>query len=148
MLDSHGRQLHAVVEDDALEPGEISCSGPDEEPVARREDLRGEARPRFVANILDKEDLDQIQMESDKILDLTSFVDRASVNPLYLDAPYYIYPEGKTGIEAFRGIAQRSSIAKRPRSDALSYREHPVIVEPFGEWLLMSISTFPSASSA
>jgi hypothetical protein len=36
MLDIHGRQLHAVVEDDALEPGERIGS------VARAADRRGE----------------------------------------------------------------------------------------------------------
>ncbi len=91
--------------------------------------------------ILDKQDLDQIQIESTKILDLTRFVDRASVNPLYLDAPYYIYPEGKTGIEAFRVIAQALINRKKAAIGrvVLSSREHPVMVEPFGDGLLMSI---------
>jgi DNA end-binding protein Ku len=91
--------------------------------------------------ILDKDELDQIQIESNKILDLTTFVDRASVNPLYLDAPYYIYPEGKTGVEAFRVIAQALVNRKKAALGriVLSSREHPVMVEPFGEGLLMSI---------
>lgn len=91
--------------------------------------------------ILDKEDLDQIQIESTKILDLTTFVDRAWVNPLFLDAPYYIDPEGKTGIEAFRAIAQALINRKKAAIGriVLSSREHPVMVEPFGEGLVMSI---------
>src|SRR5206468_9425683 len=110
--------------------------------VDRSEIVKGYQYEKGQYVILDKEDLDKIQIESTKILDLTTFVDRAAVNPLYLDAPYYIYPEGKTGIEAFRVIAQ--ALINRKKKAAigrivLSSREHPVMVEPYEEGLLMSI---------
>ena len=45
-------------------------------------------------------------MESSKIIDLTQFVEREEVDPVYLDAPYYVYPDGKLAVEAFRVIGQ------------------------------------------
>src|SRR5579859_8120150 len=74
------------------------------EPVERGDIEKGQ----YV--LLDKEDLDALQIESTRILDLTSFVDRESVNDLFVETPYYVYPEGKTGIEAYRviGAAMRS----------------------------------------
>jgi DNA end-binding protein Ku len=89
--------------------------------------------------ILDNKEIEQIQIESTKLLDMATFVDRESVNDLYLESPYYIYPEGKTGIEAFRVIRQALINGKKAAIGriVLSSREHPVMVEPRGEGLLM-----------
>jgi DNA end-binding protein Ku len=89
--------------------------------------------------LLDSAELEQIQIESTKILDMASFVDRASVDNLYLESPYYIHPEGKTGVEAFRVIRQALINGKKVAIGriVLSSREHPVMVEPRGEGLLM-----------
>jgi DNA end-binding protein Ku len=109
------------------------------EEVPRGELVKGYQYEKGRYVILDNEDLEKIQIESTKILDLTAFVDRGSVNPLYLETPYYVYPEGKTGVEAYRVIAE----ALRNKGKAaigrivLSSREHPVMVEPFEEGLMM-----------
>jgi DNA end-binding protein Ku len=91
--------------------------------------------------VLEKQDLDDIQIESTRILDLTSFVDKDSVNPLYIETPYFVYPEGKTGVDAFRVIAQALRNRKKVGigSIVLTSREHPVMIEPFEEGLLMSL---------
>lgn len=85
------------------------------------------------------DELDTIKIESSQLLDLTSFVARGEVDPLYIDAPYFIYPE-KDGIDAYRVIAQAMSDLKRVGLGriVLSTREHPVMVEPFLNGLLMT----------
>jgi DNA end-binding protein Ku len=111
------------------------------EEVDRSEIVKGYQYEKGQYVLLDSDELSSIQIESSKVLDLTTFVDRASVNPLYLDAPYYIHPESKTGTEAFRVIAQALKNKKKAAIGriVLSSREHPVMVEPYQDGLLMSI---------
>ena len=111
------------------------------EPVERADIVKGYQYEKGQYVVLDKEDLDALQIESTRILDLTSFVDRDSVNDLFVETPYYIYPEGKTGIEAFRVIGQAMRNRKKVGigSIVLTSREHPVMVEPYEEGLMMSL---------
>ena len=108
------------------------------EPVERSEIVKGYQYEKGQYVTLSKEELDDLQIESSRILDLTRFVDRAAVDPLYIDAPYFIYPE-KAGLEAYRVIAK--AMAQKDwvgiGSIVLSTREHPVMVEPRGGGLVM-----------
>ena len=110
------------------------------EPVQRSELVKGYEYDKGQYVTLDKEELDKLAIASTKVLDLTSFVDRGSVNPLYLSSPYYIYPSGKTGVEAYRVIREAMRNQKRVAIGriVLTSREHPVMVEPFEDGLLMS----------
>jgi DNA end-binding protein Ku len=111
------------------------------EPVERGDIVKGYQYEKGQYVVLEKSDLDDLQIESTRILDLTSFVDRASVNPLYIETPYYVYPEGKTGVDAYRVISQALRNRKKVGigSIVLTSREHPVMVEPFEEGLLMCL---------
>jgi DNA end-binding protein Ku len=111
------------------------------EPVERGDIVKGYQYEKGQYVVLEKQDLDDIQIESTRILDLTSFVDKDSVNPLYIETPYFVYPEGKTGVDAFRVIAQALRNRKKVGigSIVLTSREHPVMIEPFEEGLLMSL---------
>ncbi len=53
-----------------------------------------------------KEELDEVKIESTRIIDIEKFVPRASIDRLYWDAPYHLVPVGKTGIEAFAVIRE------------------------------------------
>ncbi|HTZ76435.1 MAG TPA: Ku protein [Stellaceae bacterium] len=90
--------------------------------------------------ILEPEELKELQVESTRILDLTTFVDRKSIDPLYVSDPYFIYPE-KSGRDAYRVIAEALSSKKRAALGriVLSTREHPVMVEPFEGGLVMTL---------
>ena len=52
-------------------------------------------RGRYV--MVGDDELKALQIESSKIIDLTQFVGRDEVDPVYLDAPYYVYPDGEIG---------------------------------------------------
>jgi len=90
--------------------------------------------------ILEPEELDDLAVESTRILDLSGFINRSDVDPLYIAAPYYVYPD-KGGEEAYRVISQAMANKKRVALGriVLSTREHPVMVEPFMGGLLMSV---------
>src|SRR5260370_3014563 len=61
-------------------------------------------RGRYVT--IDDDELKALQIESSKIIDLERFVDRDEVDPVYLDTPYYVYPDGELAAETFRVIGE------------------------------------------
>ena len=95
-------------------------------------------RDRYVR--IDDDELKELQVESSKIIDLDRFVSRDEVDPLYLDAPYYVYPEGELAAETFRVIGEAMAHTDKVGLGriTMSGRERPVLVEPRGEGLLMS----------
>lgn len=50
--------------------------------------------------ILDEENFDAVKLQSATIIDIEKFVPRQSIDRLYWDAPYHVFPDGKTGIKA------------------------------------------------
>jgi DNA end-binding protein Ku len=110
------------------------------EVVERHQVAKGYEHDRGRYVLIDDDELRELQVESSKVIDLTRFVDREEVDPVYLDAPYYIYPDGKLAVEAFRVIGQ--AMAAKGLSGigkvTLSSRERLVLIEPRGGGLLMS----------
>jgi Ku protein len=95
-------------------------------------------RGQFV--MVDDDELRALQVESSKIIDLTRFVDRDEVDPVYLDSPYYVYPDGELAAEAFQVIGQAMAAKGLVGLGkvTMSGRERLVLVEPRGPGLLMS----------
>lgn len=102
------------------------------EEIPRSELVRGYEfeKGRYVE--VGPEELERLEIESSKTIDLVRFVDRDAVDPVYFNAPYYLAPEGKIGDETFRVI--RDAMADTRKAGigqvVLSLREHPVLVEP------------------
>jgi DNA end-binding protein Ku len=96
-------------------------------------------RGRYVT--ISDDELKALQIESSKIIDLDRFVRRDRVDPIYFDAPYYVYPDGVLAGEAFRVIGE--AMAKSGRVGVgrvtMSGRERMVLVEPRGPGLLMTM---------
>lgn len=80
--------------------------------------------------VIDDEDLEQIQIESTKTITIDSFIDTAEVDPMYLDAPYYVAPDGPVAEETYRVIHQ--AMAKRNKAAVarvvMSNRERMVLL--------------------
>jgi len=95
-------------------------------------------RGRYVT--IDDDELKALQIESSKIIDLDRFVDREEVDPVYLDTPYYVYPDGELAAQTFRVIGE--AMARKNKVGlgrvTISSRERPVLVEPRDNGLLMS----------
>ncbi len=110
------------------------------EPVERSELARGYEYERGQYVILTKEELEELQIESSKTLNLTQFVDRAEIAPLYRDTPYYVHPDGAQAVEAYQVIAHAMAKGKKAAIGriVLSNRERLVTVEPYESGLLMS----------
>jgi DNA end-binding protein Ku len=95
-------------------------------------------RGRYVT--IDDDELKALQIESSKIIDLERFVDRDEVDPVYLDTPYYVYPDGELAAETFRVIGE--AMARKNKVGlgrvTMSGRERLVLVEPRDSGLVMS----------
>jgi DNA end-binding protein Ku len=87
-----------------------------------------------------KDELDALKIESSRVLELTRFVEHGAIDPLYLDARYFVYPENSRAAEAYDVIAAAIQSADRVGLGrvVLAQREHPVMLEAYRRGLLMS----------
>ncbi|MDB5408614.1 MAG: ATP-dependent ligase [Rhodospirillales bacterium] len=93
---------------------------------------------RFV--LIEEQDLEAIETEASRTIDLTSFVDRGEIDPIYLDTPYYLAPDGPVADETFRVV--HAALEQRKKAGigrvVLGNRERIVVVETRGEGMLLT----------
>ena len=114
--------------------------------VVPREDT---ARGYEVANgqylIVEDQEIDAVQIESTRTIEIDQFVPRSEIDDRYIDSPYYLAPDGKVGQDAFAVI--RDTIAKMNMVAlgrvVLTRREHIIALEPRGRGLLGLTLRYP-----
>lgn len=57
-------------------------------------------KDRYV--VLDEADLDKVELETTKTIELLQFVDGAKIDPIFFDNSFYVAPDGPVAEEAFR----------------------------------------------
>jgi DNA end-binding protein Ku len=55
--------------------------------------------------IVEKEDLDKINLKSTKIIEIEGFIDAKEVHPTLYEAPYYAGPDGPVAVQAYSLLA-------------------------------------------
>jgi DNA end-binding protein Ku len=115
---------------------------PDTEEVVEAQDrVKGYevAKNSFVT--VEDEELDAIRIESTHTIDIDGFVPVEEVDRRYLEAPYYIAPEGKVAEEAFAVI--RDAMAHKGKAGigrvVISRRERIVLIEPLGKGIMATV---------
>ena len=110
-----------------------------DEPVERADVVKGYEYERHQYVVIPDDELQALKIESSQTIDLDRFVKRDDIDPLYLDTPYYVYPDGKIAIETFRVIGEAMEETGRLGIGriVLSSRERMVLVEPHGGGMLM-----------
>jgi len=85
------------------------------------------------------EELKALDVESSHTIDLTTFVPRAEIDPLYFNTSYYVYPDGSVAAETYRTISAAMAEAGMAGLGrlTLSRRERMVLVEPRGQGLTL-----------
>jgi DNA end-binding protein Ku len=80
------------------------------------------------------EELKALDVESSKVIDLEKFVPRGDLDPVYLDTPYYLYPDDPVAEETLGviGAAMAEAGVVGLGRLTLSRRERMVAVEPRG----------------
>ncbi len=108
-------------------------------PVPRDQLLKGYEFEKGRYVILSEEELDKVQVESNRIIDVTQFVDDDQVDPLYVDSPYWLAPDGKIANETFRVIVEAMRREKKSGIGrlVLSSRERAVLMSPRGKGIMI-----------
>jgi DNA end-binding protein Ku len=90
--------------------------------------------------LIEDEELDAIQVEASKIINVTQFVDQEEVDPVYLDSPYYMAPEGAIPEETFRVIraAMEETGTAGIGTIVMASRERRVLIAPKERGLSMT----------
>ncbi len=87
--------------------------------------------------VVDDEDIAKAKPESTRIINLLRFADVDSIDPIYVERPYYLAPDGKVAAGAFAVLREalqgKAGIGKL----ALLGREYLVAVQPRDRGLMM-----------
>lgn len=87
--------------------------------------------------VVGEEDVEKVRVDSTRVINLEKFTDDVEVDPIYLDKPYYLAPDGPVAKEAFavirEGMKGKAGIGKV----ALYGREYLIKVQPRDRGLIM-----------
>jgi DNA end-binding protein Ku len=115
------------------------------EVVPREDTARGYEVAKGQYLIVEDQEIDAVQIESSRIIEIDHFVPRSEIDDRYIDSPYYLVPDGKVGQDAFAVI--RDTIAKMNMVAlgrvVLTRREHIIALEPRGRGLLGLTLRYP-----
>ena len=115
------------------------------EVVPREDTARGYEVAKGQYLIVEDEELDAVQIESTRTIDIDQFVPKTEIDERYIDSPYYLAPDGQVGQEAFAVI--RDTIGKLNMVAlgrvVLTRREHVIALEPKGRGLLGLTLRYP-----
>ncbi len=115
------------------------------EVVPREHTARGYEVAKGQYLIVEDEELDAVQIESTRTIDIDQFVPKTEIDERYIDSPYYIAPDGQVGQDAFAVI--RDTIGKLNMVAlgrvVLTRREHVIALEPKGRGLLGLTLRYP-----
>jgi DNA end-binding protein Ku len=87
--------------------------------------------------VVGEDDIEKVRVESTRVISLEKFTDDTEIDPIYLERPYYLAPDGAVAREAFavirEGMKGKAGIGKV----ALYGREYLVKVQPRERGLVM-----------
>ncbi len=113
--------------------------------VPREDTARGFEVAKGQYLIVEDQEIDAVQIESTRTIEIDQFVPRSEIDDRYIDSPYYLAPDGKVGQDAFAVI--RDTIAKMNMVAigrvVLTRREHIIALEARGRGLLGLTLRYP-----
>jgi DNA end-binding protein Ku len=87
--------------------------------------------------VLDEEDIAKVRPASTRVINVVQFADASAIDPVYVERPYYLAPDGQVAAEAFavmrEGMSGKAAIGKL----ALYGREYLVAIQPRENGLVM-----------
>jgi DNA end-binding protein Ku len=87
--------------------------------------------------VLDEEDIAKVRPESTRVINIVQFADAKVIDPVYVERPYYLAPDGNVAAEAFavmrEGMQGKAAVGKV----ALYGREYLVAIQPRENGLVM-----------
>lgn len=101
-------------------------------PVDDADQVKGYERSEGDYVMLEDEELDAVELESTRTIDIDSFVPADSIGWIWYDAPHFLVPDEKIGEEAF-SVIREAMLASDTRAISrvvLYNRERAVLLEP------------------
>ncbi len=87
--------------------------------------------------VLEEEDIAKVRPESTRVINIVQFTRAETIDPVYVEKPYYLAPDGNVAAEAFavmrEGMAGKAAVGKV----ALYGREYLVAIQPRENGLVM-----------
>jgi len=114
------RQTHRRLKQQMVEP-ELGA-------VDRTDIVKGYEYEKEKYVIIDEADLEKVRIETSKVLDINQFIDAEELDPIYLESPYYVAPDGPVAEEAFRVVREAMKESNRVAIGriVMAGREHVV----------------------
>lgn len=111
----------------------------DGEEIDREDIVKGYEVEKGEYVILEPEEIKALKIPSKKILEITQFVDKTAIDPVYYEAPYFVTPEGKGSEDAFTVIreALRQSGKVGLGQLAIAGRERLCAIKPCGSGIML-----------
>jgi DNA end-binding protein Ku len=87
---------------------------------------------------IEPDELDAVEVESTRAIDIDKFVPDEEIDKRYYERPYYIVPDDKSGEEAFAVIRDAMKDKGRVALARIVFanREHILAIEPWGKGML------------
>ena len=94
---------------------------------------------------VDKEELDNIALESTRTIDIDQFVPRSEIDELFIARPYFLVPDGKVGHDAYAVIRETIRATNKVALGrlVLTSREHIIALEPRDNGLMGLLLRYP-----
>ncbi|MGI9014167.1 MAG: Ku protein [Phycisphaerales bacterium] len=113
-------------------------------PIPRSEIVKGYEYEKDSYVIIEDDDLQALRLESKKTIDLVQFVDAGEIDPMFIDSPYFIGPDGPVAEEPYRVIreAMRESGKVGIGKLVMSGRERMVALDVHGKGFVLTTLRF------
>src|SRR5271157_3135414 len=115
------------------------------EPVEAADKGRGYEYAKNSYLLIEDEELEAIEVESNRMIEIDSFVPRSQIDERFLDSPYYIGPSDPVGQEAFAVIreAMRGKAMVALGRVVLAKRERVIMLQPWEKGLMGTTLRYP-----
>ena len=87
--------------------------------------------------VMEDEDIEKVRVDSTRVINLETFTDDTAIDPIYLERPYYLAPDGEVAKEAFTVMREAMKGKAGIGKVALYGREYLVKVQPRERGLVM-----------
>jgi DNA end-binding protein Ku len=107
--------------------------------VERDEIVKGYEYAKDQYVLLEPEELKAVRLESADSFAIVQFVDRNEIDAIYFDEPYFVVPDGDSGLEAFAVVREALRAERKVGLGqiVLSGRERIAALQPCGKGMLL-----------
>lgn len=87
--------------------------------------------------VVDEDDLAKVRTESTRVINVVQFTDAKMIDPVYVERPYYLAPDGQVAADAFAVMRESMQDKAAVGKVALYGREYLVAIQPRENGLVM-----------